>query len=464
MATDTFVHRSRIAAPADVVCEWHRRTGALERLTPPWEQVELISRTGGIEESGSLVTLRVRTGPLRRIWISEHGDYLKGRQFRDIQVKGPFRSWAHTHRFESIDATASILEDQIEYELPFGWAGRLLGHSFVRSQLERMFQYRHETTAHDLESHLRLGPAQPMKILVSGAGGLVGSTLVPFLTTGGHEVVRLSRSKPKQDESVAHWDPVHREIDLSALDGVQAVVHLAGESLGTSRWSRQKKDLIRTSRIDGTRFLCESLAKLSAPPKVLVSASAVGYYGNRGDEILDEASRPGSGFLSEVCRGWEEATEPARQNRVRVVNLRMGMVLSPAGGALAQMLPPFKAGLGGPVGPGGQYVSWISIDDLVDLILFALCKESLDGPVNAVAPHPVTNRELTKTLGRILRRPTVMTLPAFAARWALGEVADELLLSSARVSPGKLLEAGYEYRHPRLETALRHVLGKEGSG
>jgi uncharacterized protein (TIGR01777 family) len=443
-----------------VVFEWHRRPGALERLTPPWETAEVVSRTGGIEQSGSLITLQVRMGPFRRLWVSEHRDYQEGRQFRDIQVQGPFASWAHTHRFEPIDAGSSILEDQIEYELPLGWVGRLLGRSFVREKLERLFHYRHRTTTQDLESHLRIQTARAMKILVSGSSGFIGSSLVPFLTTGGHEVIRLSRTKPNQDETVVRWDPVRRQIDLSHLDGVDAVVHLAGENLGTGRWSRQKKHRIRTSRVEGTRFLCESLTKLPNPPRVLVSASAVGYYGSRGDEVLDEQSQPGSGFLSEVCRGWEEATEPARQIGVRVVNLRIGAVLSPAGGALAQMLPPFKAGLGGQVGSGNQYMSWISIEDLVGLILFVLREENLVGPVNAVAPHPVTNRELTKTLGRVLRRPTAMALPTFAARLAFGEVADELLLASARVNPSKLLGAGYEFRHPRLETALRHVLGK----
>jgi uncharacterized protein (TIGR01777 family) len=299
-----------------------------------------------------------------------------------------------------------------------------------------------------------------MKILVSGAGGFIGSALAPFLTTGGHEVLRLSRSKPEHDESVVQWNPLHREIDLSSLNGVHAVVHLAGENLGARRWSRQKKDRIRTSRIDGTRFLCESLAKLPDPPRVFVSASAVGYYGNRGDQVLDEASPPGAGFLSEVCRGWEDATEPAREKGIRVVNLRIGRVLSPAGGPLAQMLPAFKAGLGGPFGSGDQQVSWISIDDLVGLVLFVLGQDQLDGPVNAVTPHPVTNRELTKTLGKLLQRPTALARPVFTARWALGEVADELLLTSARVKPSKLLGAGYEFRHPNLDTALRHMLGK----
>jgi uncharacterized protein (TIGR01777 family) len=400
-------------------------------------------------------------GPLRRNWVSEHRDYQEGRQFRDIQVKGPFASWSHAHRFHPVDASSSYLEDQIEYELPLGGLGNLLGRSLVREKLERLFHYRHITTAQDLRSHLSVKGAKKMRILVSGSTGFIGGALVPFLTTGGHDVIRLSRNGPSSDEAVVRWDWVGREIDLSSLDRLDAVVHLAGENLGNGRWSRQKKQRIRDSRVQGTKFLCESLAKLTNPPKVLVSASAVGYYGSHGDKIIDEHSPPAPSFLSKVCRGWEEATEPARQSGIRVVNLRIGMVLSPAGGSLAHLLPPFKAGLGGPVGSGAQYVSWISIDDLVGLILTALRDDSLVGPVNAVAPHAVTNRELTKTLGRILGRPTAMALPAFAARLAFGELADELLLSSARVNPAKLLAAGYEFRHPTLEKALRHVLGKE---
>ncbi len=447
MATNTYVRRSRIAAPADVVCDWHRRPGALERLTPPWENVEVLSRSGGIDQSGSRVTLRIRTGPFRRPWISEHRDYVKGRQFRDIQIQGPFRSWTHTHRFEPIDADSSVLEDRIEYELPLGWLGRLLDRTFVRMQLERMFHYRHETTAHDLESHVRPQPSPPLKILVSGAGGFIGNALVPFLTTGGHEVLRLSRGDGKQDDKVVQWDPVRREIDRSTLNGVHAVVHLVGDNSGT----------------DGTRFLCESLAKLPTPPSVLVRACTIGQDGEQGDEFLQATRHHGSeDFSSEVRRGWEEATEPAREKGVRVVNLGVGKVLSPVGGVLAKMLPLFKLGFGGLVNSGDRPVDWVSLDDFVGLTLFVLRQDQLEGPVHAVAPHPVTSRELTMTLGRILARPTARVLPAFAARWVWGEMANELIPSRARVTPSKLLEAGYRFRHPSLETALRHMLGKTG--
>jgi uncharacterized protein (TIGR01777 family) len=300
-----------------------------------------------------------------------------------------------------------------------------------------------------------------MKVVVTGSTGLIGTALVPFLSTGGHEVVRLSRlsENPSKDEDTIHWEPKERFLDIKELDGVDAVVHLAGENLGNRRWSPGKKKRIRDSRVYGTRFLSESLALAPHPPKVLVSASAIGYYGDRGNEDLDEDSGPGSGFLSKVCLDWEAATEPARQAGIRVVNLRIGPVLSGAGGVLDDLVPIFRAGAGGTVGSGKQYVSWISIDDLLGVIQFVLGNDRIKGPVNAVAPNPVTNAELTRALGRVLRRPTAMKIPALAARVRYGEAADELILASARVTPTQLLAADFTFHFPTLEETLRHVLG-----
>ena len=299
-----------------------------------------------------------------------------------------------------------------------------------------------------------------MKILVSGSSGLIGSELVAALIEEDHEVVRLVRTKPVDGELRVSWDPESRQLDASLLGGLDAVVHLAGENVATRRWTPAQKKRIRGSRVEGTRFLCETLAQLKNPPKVLVSASAIGYYGDRGDEILDESSPPGSGFLADICRDWEAATRPASDHRIRVVQLRFGIVLSAHGGPLAKMLPPFRFGLGGVVGSGRQYISWIAIEDAMRVIRMALVAENLRGPANAVSPSPVTNREFTKALGHVLHRPTLFPLPAFAAKLVLGEMGKELLLASTRVSPRKLLEAGFEFRHPDLEGALRHVLGK----
>jgi uncharacterized protein (TIGR01777 family) len=240
---------------------------------------------------------------------------------------------------------------------------------------------------------------------------------------------------------------------------LDAVIHLAGESIAGGRWTAARKARIRDSRTQGTRLLAETLAQLARPPKVLISGSAIGYYGDRGQEILTENEGPGSNFLAGVCRAWESATEPAAHNGTRVVILRTGIVLSRKGGALARMLTPFRMGVGGVVGSGKQFMSWISIDDLVRIILYALKIETVKGPVNAVAPKPVTNAEFTRLLGRILRRPTVLPMPGIAARLAFGEMADELLLASTRVAPAKLEASGFVFRHPDLESALMSILG-----
>jgi uncharacterized protein len=296
-----------------------------------------------------------------------------------------------------------------------------------------------------------------MHVVVSGSRGLVGSALVPFLTTGGHRVTRLVRGAAANSGEAA-WNPARGLAEPSRFDGVDAVVHLAGENIAAGRWTPARKAEIRQSRVEGTRSLCESLARLAHPPKLLVSASAIGFYGDRGAQTLTEESGAGSGFLHDVCREWEAATEPAFRAGIRVVNLRFGMVLSAAGGALQKMLPPFKFGLGGRIGSGAQFMSWIAIDDAVGAIRHALSAESLWGPVNVVAPTPVTNAEFTRTLARVLRRPAFMPIPSFVARLAFGEMADALLLASARVIPIRLQESDYHFCFPELKGALRYLL------
>lgn len=300
----------------------------------------------------------------------------------------------------------------------------------------------------------------PLNIVISGASGLVGSALVPFLSAGGHRVSRLVRRKgPAFGEEIA-WEPESGRIDRDALEGKDAVIHLAGENIADKRWSEAQKARIKDSRIQTTTLLSETLARLDAPPKVLLSASAIGFYGDRGEEELTEESPPGEGFLAEVCRDWEAATKAAAEAGIRVVCLRFGVILSKEGGALKKMLTPFRLGMGGKFGSGKQYMSWIAIDDVCSALLLLLSNEDVQGPVNLTAPNPVTNQEFTRTLGRVLSRPTVMALPAFAARLALGEMADEMLLSGQRVLPRKLLSARFTFGFPDLEGALRHLLGR----
>ena len=303
-----------------------------------------------------------------------------------------------------------------------------------------------------------------MRVIITGSTGLVGSALVRSLLADGHEVTRLVRGGSQEfrapGTAAVHWDPERGEIDARALEGHDAAVHLAGENVGEGRWDEEKKRRILESRRKGTSLLAGALAGLGAKPRVLVSASATGFYGDRGAEVLTEQSASGTDFLSEVCREWEKATLQASEAGIRVVHLRIGVVLSAEGGALPKMLTPFKLGVGGKIGGGGQYMSWITLEDLLGVIRRAVEDESLRGPVNAVAPQQVTNAEFTKALGRALGRPTFFAVPAFAARLAFGETADALLLASARVEPARLRGAGFQFKNPEIEGALRSVLGK----
>lgn len=458
MTTSMFVCRSRFPVSAAELFAWHGRPGALERLLPPWGRATLLERSGGIKD-GSRTVLRVPwIGPFKRRWVAEHGGYAEGRQFTDIQLQGPFASWEHKHLFEPDGANASILEDRIEYALPLGFAGRLLGGRKVRRILRRAFAYRHAVLSHDLALHAGRPDPEPWKILVTGATGLVGAALVSFLTSGGHEVIRLGR-RPAFAGDLS-WDQIDPHGNLDRFEGFDAVIHLAGESIARGRWTAAKKERIRASRVDNTRRLCETLARLASPPRVLLCASAVGYYGNRGDELLDETSALGTGFLAEVCRDWEAAAAPARTKGIRVAHLRFGVVLSAGGGALAAMLTPFRLGLGGKIGNGRQYMSWIALDDLLGVVHLAMFQDNLEGPINVVAPEDATNRVFTKALGRVLWRPTILPMPAFASRLAFGEMADEALMASQRAVPLKLMGAAFSFSFPTLEAALRHCLGK----
>jgi len=297
----------------------------------------------------------------------------------------------------------------------------------------------------------------PGKLLVSGSSGLIGTALVPALTASGYHITHLVRSGLSSEGRVV-WDPA-KPVAPESVSGFDAVVHLAGESI-VGRWTEEKKRRIVESRVLGTRHLAESLAKTSPAPRVLVCASAIGYYGDRGNEILGEESTPGSGFLPEVCKEWESATQPAADAGIRTAQTRFGVVLSRDGGALAKMLTPFRLGIGGKVGSGRQWMSWIDLQDVVGAILHILNTDSLRGPVNVVGPNPVTNAEVTRTLASVLSRLAVFPMPAFAARLVFGQMADELLLASQRVEPAKLVACGFVFLHPDLNGALRAILRK----
>ena len=454
----TLTYTSDLPVSAEALFDWHDREGALYRLLPPWAPVR-VERFEGIG-NGDRAELRIGPGPLAVRWVAEHHDRIEGHQFCDRQVKGPFAHWDHTHRFKPADGGGSQLIDRIDYRAPGGPIGDLLAPSLLEPELARQFAYRHRITRRDLHLHRHYNPDETsLTVAVSGSSGLVGTQLCAFLSTGGHHVKRLVRSGPTGPDEIL-WNAKTNTIEAEKLEGIDAVVHLAGENV-FGLWTDAKKKRIYQSRADGTKLLADALAGLDDPPDVLVSASAVGYYGDHGEARITETSEPRQeGFLSEVCEAWERATDPARDAGIRTVNTRIGVVLTPAGGALQLMLPVFWLGLGGRVGGRQQYFPWITLDDVIGGLYHAIWTDALDGPVNLTAPNPVTMQAYTNRLADILKRPALLNVPTPVVRTLAGEMAEEMLLKSARVLPTRLEDTGYPFAFPTLATGLRHLLGK----
>jgi uncharacterized protein (TIGR01777 family) len=455
----TFTRTSIMPAPVERLADWHFHAGALDRLLPPWRRVSVESASGGVSD-GSTVTLCIGNGPFSVRWLAKHERVQPGLSFVDRQVQGPFAEWVHEHRFRPYEDGRSALEDHVVWRAPGGKLGALLGNRLLERDLARMFAWRHRRTANDLRRHEEYGAAGPLRVAVSGASGLVGRQVCAFLSTGGHQVRRIVRGRPSPERLDVAWDTHSGTVDTHLLDGVDAVVHLAGENIAAGRWSAERKQAIRASRVEGTRQIAEALASLPNKPKVLISASAIGLYGSRGPEPLDESSAPGGGFLPETCIAWEEATKAAEMAGIRVVHLRIGLVLAAAGGMLAKLRTPFSLGLGGPVGSGRQGMSWISLDDLIGSIMHCVRDEGVAGAVNAVAPDPRSNADFGRALGRAMRRPAIAPLPAPMVSALFGEMGRDLLLRGAFVQPRRLLERGFRFEYSRLEQALAFELGR----
>jgi hypothetical protein len=447
-----FESRTEVNVPAAEVFRWHARPGAFVRLSPPWARIEVVSARGGIEDGARLV-LRLGTPPLSLPWVAVHRGYEEGRRFVDVMESGPFASWVHEHIFEDATAGRSLVVDRIDYTLPFGTVGELAGDAFVRRRLERLFRFRGAITAGDLARHAPYVGQAPLRVAITGASGLIGRQLAAFLTTGGHEVLRFARGRTARVGEIA-WNPASGRIDHEALEGLDAVVHLAGENIAGGRWTEERKAKILASRIKGTTLLAEALSVLRNPPRVFLCASAVGYYGDCGDERVDEDATPGAGFLAKVARAWEAATEPAEAAGIRTLKLRFGVILTSRGGALAKMLLPFKLGLGGPIGDGRQGFSWIGLDDAIYAIHHLIGNDALRGPVNVVAPEPVPQREFARALGRVVHRPAVIPLPESVVRVLFGRMGEEALLSGQFVLPLALRRSGFRWSVPRLDEAL----------
>jgi len=467
MAAERFTFRSEMPVSAAEAFAWHARPAAFLRLQPPWERILTEDQSGSLESGSLSVRFRAKcVGPLRHAWHVEFFDIEPDRGFKYRQVRGPFAEWIHTHRFTPSEGGRSILENEVEYRLPFGPIGYAFASGFVEDRLKAMFEYRHALLASDLRRHGLFRDRPRLRVAVTGSRGLIGSELVPFLATGGHAIRRLvtgAASKPRFNDGTEHvpWDP-RAPVDPAALDGCDALIHLAAEGISDGRWTDAKRARIRESRTIPTRRLAEAIAALppGRRPKVFLSASAVGFYGDRGDEELPETASLGTGFLAEVCREWEAATGPAESAGVRVAHLRIGAVLSPKDGALGKQLPAFRAGLGAVLGSGKQWVPWITIGDAVGAIHHALMAGELAGPMNLQAPASARNRDFTKALGRALWRPAFNWLPRSALKLMFGDVADGVLLASMRGRPDKLLASGFTFDHPELEPALRFLLGK----
>jgi len=453
-----FESRSLMPVPIDELFAYHARPGAFERLAPPWQRLRILEQEGGMRDGGR-VEFKVYVGPVGKRWVAEMGGYVEGRQFVGRQVEGPFASWEHTHRFlPGADGSTSELLDHIEYSLPAGILTDPIGAGPARKQLERLFRFRQARTRADLERHAVWADRPRLRVAISGASGLIGSSLAVYLTTAGHEVVKLVRRAAAGPGEVS-WDPAAGRLDPADLAGVDAVVNLAGVSIA-SLWTAGRREAILNSRVDATRTLVAAMARMDAPPAVFVSASAVGAYGSRGGAAVTEHTELGSGYLADVCRAWEAAAAPVADAGVRVVTPRFGIVMSGAGGALAKMLPAFKVGLGARLGDGHQWWAWIDLDDLLAAVEWMLHDEDLSGAVNVTAPEPVTNLEFTKTLGHVLRRPAALAAPRLAVAKGLGGMGREMFLASQRAVPARLRAQGFRFTIPELEPALRFELGR----
>jgi len=415
----------------------------------------VVSRKGGIE-TGSEIHIRLKRFGLSSDWHARITDHEEGRMFEDSQLEGPFAKWTHRHEFLETVSGKSQLSDSIDYAVPGGTLGEALGGGIARSELKRLFRYRHRITKRDLATAVAFRGFPRWNILISGGYGFTGRRLSDFLRAQGHSVSVLSRNPRPGDVA---WDPEKGEVDTDALEGFDAIIHLAGENLASGRWSEELKKRIYNSRIDSTALLVDAIGGLDKPLKAFVCASAVGYYGDCGDRWVSESDAPGKGFLSDVCVDWEKAAQDGESVAEKVIRLRTGIVLDPSDGALARMLLPFKLGMGGAFGSGQQWMPWIALEDWIGAVHHLMFRGD-SGAYNLSSPNPQRNKAFGKTLASVLNRPALMKVPAVALKLALGEFAEEGLLSSCRAQPKGLLESGYTFQYPELGDALRLVLGK----
>ena len=458
-----FVYQAEHDATKEEIWNWYNSPGAFRRIMPEWEGI--IPMNAGALENDDETIFKVGIGPIRQTWVAKHHSVIPGETFADRMMRGPFGAWNHVHRFDSTGAGKTTIYDDVEYKLPLhfvtGWSAGLT----VLPRMRQMFKYRSTRVDSDIKQIQATANQPRQKVLVSGSTGMIGLQLCAFLETAGHDVYRLLRPKTKlpadvNSEKVIRWNDLTGDVLEGDMNGFDSVIHLAGAGIGDKRWSKKRKQLIRDSRVIPTENLSRVLASLDKPPKALLSGSAIGFYGDRGSDVLDEKSKSGSGFLAEISSEWEEASSQAKDAGIRVVNLRTGIVVSPLGGALSKLLLPAKMGGGGPVGGGKQIQSWISLDDEIFAIHHLMMTESCTGPYNLTSPNPVPQKKFAKILGRVIRRPAFMPLPGFMIRIMFGEMGKKLVLEGQHVEPSRLLESGFEFTYNDLESCLRNCLGR----
>ncbi len=439
------------------VFDWHKQDGIFERLTPAFVNVK-VNTMGKFYEANSCVQLTVIKHGIPMQFKLRHSDFVEGVGFKDSQITGPFSFYQHSHQFSSIDDNlGTVINDTINFDLPLKHVSNAFGGFYIKSDFTKLFAYRSQIMHQDLKYFTKYKENPKMKIALTGASGLIGKSLKTFLSSQSHQVIPMVRHKNTEG---IYWNPELGELDFSQLEGFDAIIHLAGENIANSPWTKSQKTKLINSRTVSTKLITDAIAQLQNKPKIFMCASAIGYYGDRGSESLDEHSLSGSGFLADLCKAWESSTGVLNTSGIRTVNLRIGLVLSPAGGVLAKILPIFNLGGGGNLGNGKQYMSWIAIDDILGSVLHILNTDTINGAVNLVSPNPVTNSEFTKILGKVISRPTIFPVPEIALKLLLGQMAQELLLASSKVYPKILENTGYEFAYPDLELAFRHLLGK----
>lgn len=476
----TFERTLGLPVNADEALAWHGRPGAFGRLAPPWQRMETIQRNTGLAD-GSERIFRIHQGPISLRWRARHepleAESETAEGFVDVQLAGPFAHWRHEHVFEGGSGESRPrMVDRITYRLPLAPVSSALAGRMLDSDLDALFAWRHHVTYEDLALHSRLGLEPGRRVAITGASGLIGRTLSALLTTGGHRVIPIVRRPSGSDDEVGwlgdRFDHPER------LEGIDAFVDLAGENVAGGPWTRSRRRAIDQSRGPRVERVIEALGRLSTPPRAYLCASAIGIYGNTGAQtpvdaspVDESAAVPGApvpstaqgSFLAEVVQRWEAAALGAEAVGSRAVMLRFGVVLSPQGGALSKMLLPFRAGLGAVPGSGRQAVSWVSADDAAASVLHALAHETLSGPVNVVAPAPVSQKELCRTLAKVLGRPLLARIPEAVVRLGFGAMGEETLLADTAVTPGVLESSGFGHRDPDLEGLLRRTLGKASS-